>query len=135
MVDEPKIIYMTYKKEIPVLVFDRWLELNKDYNIDFSLDIDCINFLKINFNEYVVDLFKTIPVGMYKADLWRLCKLYMNGGVYSDVDIVPYLNLDTLSKDISFYSSISINHVNIFQVIIYSSLSLCKPTGVAKGVF
>ena len=41
-----KTIFMTYKKKIPDIVFDRWKKLNPDYNIVFSLDNDCINFLK-----------------------------------------------------------------------------------------
>jgi hypothetical protein len=55
---------------------------------------------------------------MYKADLWRLCKLYINGGIYADVDLVPYLNLDSLEKDVTFYSSISIDNASIFQAFI-----------------
>jgi len=110
-----KTIYMTYKKEVPKLVFSRWADLNKEYNIDFSLDNDCINFLKTNFNSYISDLFEKIPQGMYKADLWRLCKLYINSGVYADVDLVPHINIDNLDKDITFYSCLSIVPTTIFQ--------------------
>jgi hypothetical protein len=53
---------------------------------------------------------------MYKADLWRLCKLYIHGGVYADVDLVPHINLEYFDKDVSFYSCISaINRNSIFQ--------------------
>ena len=101
-------IYMTYKKEVPEKVKQRWQDLNPDYNIELSLDNDCIRFLNENFNKYITELFKTIPVGMYKADLWRICKLYKLSGVYADVDLVPYIDIDkTLSRDISFYTSFS----------------------------
>jgi len=106
---------MTYKKEIPELVFKRWKTLNENYRTDFSFDNDCIQFLKENFNDYIVELFKTIPRGMYKADLWRLCKLYVNSGVYADVDLVPYLNIDSLDKNITFYSCLSLWDNSIFQ--------------------
>jgi len=65
-----KTIYMTYKKDIPEIVFNRRKNLNCHYNIDFSLDEDCISFLKTYFNEYIVHLFQTIPRGLNKADLW-----------------------------------------------------------------
>ena len=39
-----KTIYMTYKKNIPNFIFNRWKELNPDYNIEFSMDEDCIIF-------------------------------------------------------------------------------------------
>jgi hypothetical protein len=113
-----KTIYMTYKKNVPDKVFDRWKKLNPDYNIDFSLDDECVNFLKNNFNDYIVNLFKVIKEGMYKADLWRLCKLYIHGGVYADVDLVPYINIDSLDKEVSFYSCISDINNSIFQAFI-----------------
>ena len=110
-----KTIYMTYKKPVPNIVYSRWTALNKDYRIDFSPDADCISFLKTNFNDYVADLFINIPQGMYKADLWRLCKLYINGGVYADVDLVPYINIDKLDKNITFYSCLAYDSRSIFQ--------------------
>jgi len=111
-------IYMTYKKPIPPFVIRRWQLLNPTYKIDFSLDKDCFMFLKKNFNEYVAKLFTTIPIGMYKADLWRLCKLYINSGVYADVDLVPYINIDKLDKNITFYSCVTEHTQTIFQAFI-----------------
>ena len=108
---------MTYKKKVPAKVFNRWKELNPGYEIELSLDHDCYVFLKNNFNDYVANLFRKIPVGMYKADLWRICKLYIDGGVYADVDLVPYINLETLDKNI-FYSCLDINNNGIFQAFI-----------------
>lgn len=112
-----KKIFMTYKKNVPHKVFSRWEMLNPEYEIDFSLDPECISFLeKINVN--LSNLFKEIPVGMFKADLWRLCKLYVNGGVYADVDLVPHLNLNSLDKDVTFYSCMSIFQNSVFQAFI-----------------
>jgi hypothetical protein len=106
---------MTYKKTGPDFVFSRWKLLNDDYDIEFSLDEDCISFIKTHFNKKIADLFKKIPIGMYKADLWRLCKLYINGGVYADVDLIPYININSLDKDVTFYSCLSKDQGSIFQ--------------------
>tara|TARA_B110000971_G_scaffold221756_1_gene270397 strand:- start:202 stop:6702 length:6501 start_codon:yes stop_codon:yes gene_type:complete len=113
-----KTIYMTYYKKIPDFVFKRWTKLNKDFQIDFSLDKECIEFLKNNFNQDIDNLFKTIKVGMFKADLWRLCKLYVNSGVYADIDLVPYLNMDDLEKDVTFYTCLSAHGESCFQAFI-----------------
>lgn len=115
-----KKIYMTYKKSVPDIVFNRWKTLNPDYSIEFSLDSDCISFIEEHFNEHIASLFKSIPVGMYKADLWRLCKLYVHGGVYADVDLVPYLNIDTLDPNVTFYSCLSCVTSSIFQAFMKS---------------
>jgi hypothetical protein len=110
-----KTIYMTYYKNIPDFVFKRWKELNPDYNIEFSLDLDCINFIRSYFNNTVANKFINIKSGMYKADLWRLCMLYIYGGVYADVDLVPYIYLNELNKDVTFYSCLSYCKTTVFQ--------------------
>jgi len=110
-----KTIYMTYKKNVPDFVFSRWKSLNEDYAIEFSLDEDCVSFIEKHFNKHIADLFKKIPIGMYKADLWRLCKLYIHGGVYADVDLIPHININSLDKDITFYSCMSKDQSSVFQ--------------------
>ena len=115
-----KTIYMTYKENIPNKVFSRWKNFTPSYNINFNLDHDCINFLNNHFGSYFSDLFRKIPSGMYKADLWRLCKLYIHGGAYADVDLVPYINIDNLDKCITFYSCLSKDKSSIFQAFIVS---------------
>ena len=142
-----RTIYMTYKKNIPEKVEKRWINYNNDYKIDFSLDNDCLEFLENNFNNKISDLFRKIKDGRYKADLWRLCKLYKNSGIYADVDLVPYLNIDKLDKNITFYSCLSISMKSIFQAFIINFskpkhplllvflLSFCinKPYGCLNG--
>ena len=127
-----KTIYMTYKNKVPELVFNRWKKINPEYKIDFSLDSDCITFLQNHFNDYIVNLFKSIPVGMYKADLWRLCKLYVHGGVYADVDLVPYLDINILDKNITFYSCLDISNTTIFQAFI---VNFSKPKNPLIFIF
>lgn len=127
-----KTIYMTYNKNIPDKVINRWIKYNNDYKIDFSLDKDCLNFLETNFNINIANLFSEINVGMYKADLWRLCKLYKNSGIYADVDLVPYLNIDELDKNITFYSCLAKNKISIFQAFI---VNFSKPNNPLILIF
>ena len=130
--DINKTIYMTYKKPIPEKCINRWTQLNPNYKIDFSLDNDCIQFLKDNFNDYIADLFIKIPLGMHKADLWRLCKLYINSGIYADIDLVPYLNIDSLDKDISFYTCASCYGTGCFQAFL---VNFAKPKSPIIFIF
>ena len=122
-----KTIYMTYKKHVPEKIYSRWIKYNNEYKIDFSLDEDCIDFIETHFNKNVSNLFQSINQGMYKADLWRICKLYINGGVYADVDLVPYLNINNLDKNITFYTCLSINKNSIFQAFIANFSSHKNP--------
>jgi hypothetical protein len=115
----PKIIYFTYKQKVPSYVFNRWKKLNPTYSIDFSLDTECILFLNEHFTKDIANLFKIIPKGMFKADLWRICKLYIHGGIYADVDLVPYVSIDKIIKDkYTFYSCLCAGKRGIFQAFI-----------------
>jgi hypothetical protein len=115
---------MTYKKPVPDIVYNRWKTRNPSYNIEMSLDAECILFLERYINRFVASLFNYIPRGMYKADLWRLCKLYITGGVYADVDLVPHLKIDNLNKDITFYSCLTPRTKSIFQAFM---INFSKP--------
>ena len=120
--DSPTI-YMTYHSLPPESVIRSWLALNPPANIDFSLDADCIAFLAKEFNPNIAELFKYIPRGMYKADLWRLCKLYIHGGIYADIDLVPFRSLEQMTRSHShspsptptFYSCLSLGSPSVFQ--------------------
>lgn len=120
-------IYMTYHSLPPESVIRSWLVLNPRANVEFSLDADCIAFLAKEFNINIAELFKYIPRGMYKADLWRLCKLYIHGGVYADIDLVPFRSLAQITGSVcsptptpspTFYSCLSLGSPSVFQAFI-----------------
>ena len=48
-------------------------------------DDDCREFIKIHYNESVLDAFDRLKPGAFKADLWRCCILYTFGGIYLDI--------------------------------------------------
>lgn len=126
-----KTIYTTYHSRLPPIVLKRWRDLNPEYNIDFSLDVDCVKFLESEFHRNIAELFIYIPRGMYKADLWRLCKLYIHGGVYADIDLIPFVPIsDSITDDPAkrgsgtpgyFYSCLSLSSPSIFQAFMYHS--------------
>jgi len=118
-----KTIYMTYHSQLPPVVTKRWLDLNPEYKIDFSLDADCIQFIDSELSRSIAELFIHIHRGMYKADLWRLCKLYIHGGVYADIDMVPFAPISNITSvpSVTFYSCLSLCDDNIFQALMVHS--------------
>jgi mannosyltransferase OCH1-like enzyme len=52
-------------------------------------DQDCRDFIKNNFEENVLTAYDRLIPGAYKADLWRYCVLYKEGGVYLDIKYLP----------------------------------------------
>jgi mannosyltransferase OCH1-like enzyme len=85
----PLTIYQTwYTKNLPPKMLDT-VELLKRQNPEFKHylydDDECREFIKENFPEEVLNAYNSLIPGAYKADLWRLCILYINGGIYMDI--------------------------------------------------
>jgi mannosyltransferase OCH1-like enzyme len=108
----PKIITLCNKtketKDIPEYIVKNWQILNPDYQVQIYDDIDCKTFLMKNFGSEYVDIFNFIKDGPIKCDFWRCCKLYIDGGVYSDIDVKPVIPIkDFLEKDVEFLTCVS----------------------------
>jgi mannosyltransferase OCH1-like enzyme len=87
----PLNIYLTWGiKQLPEKMqenVDRMRIVNPEFNIQLYDDNDCREFIKNNFLEDILIAFDTLKPGAYKADLWRLCILYINGGIYIDIKL------------------------------------------------
>ena len=88
----PRNIYQTwFTKELPPKMRER-VELLKSQNPRFNHylydDNDCREFIKNNFKSDVVNAYDCLIPGAYKADLWRLCVLFIHGGIYMDIKLI-----------------------------------------------
>ena len=54
-------------------------------NLEYFNDNMCREFIKKEFNSNVLKAYDTIIPTAYKADLFRLCVLYIKGGIYGDL--------------------------------------------------
>ena len=50
---------------------------------------ECESFIETHFEKNVVDAYKQLIPQAYKVDLWRLCVLYIHGGIYLDISFQP----------------------------------------------
>ena len=119
----PKCIYMCYKnKNIPKKVIENWQILNPDYDIKLFDDNDCRMFIHRHFGEKHANIFNSISSGPNKADFWRLCVLYINGGVYTDIDLMPLEPLSYIlqNANINFSTVLGFEKNNIFQAFLAS---------------
>ena len=104
----PKIIYKTgiddYKNihEDVYNVFQETIKLNPEFKIKYYSDKDSRDFIKNNFESEILLTYDKLIPGAYKADLFRYCILYKNGGIYSDLTqrfTMPFNKLIHLEKD------------------------------------
>ena len=88
----PANIFQTWEsKKIPPLMFQNILLIvrnNPKFRYYLFDDNDCQKFIKDNFSEEILNAYNNLIPGAYKADLWRLCVLYINGGIYMDIKLI-----------------------------------------------
>jgi hypothetical protein len=85
----PLNLYLTWgTKQLPPKMqenVNRMRKVNPEFNVYLYDDNDCREFIKNNFPKDILTAYNTLKPGAYKADLWRLCVLYINGGIYADI--------------------------------------------------
>jgi mannosyltransferase OCH1-like enzyme len=122
----PLNIYQTwYTKELPTNMFNNVRKI-KQNNPAFTYylydDNDCHEFIKNNFDSSVLNAFDSLIPGAYKADLWRYCILYINGGIYLDIKYSPYNNFKFINLSEKEHLVLDADNFGI-----YNALMACKP--------
>lgn len=99
----PKKIFQTHKNydlsdELKKLIHNM-IQLNPEFDYVFMDNDECLSFIEENFDRDFVDMYKTLPLDIMRADAWRIAVIYINGGIYSDCDVLGVKNLSQLIKD------------------------------------
>jgi mannosyltransferase OCH1-like enzyme len=101
----PKKVYYTFKNDNLTTDILNIIEHNKkicpDYEFIFYDNNKCDLFIKDNFSNDIYTAYNKINpnLGAMKADFWRYCILYLYGGVYIDIKVKLYQNLDNIIDD------------------------------------
>jgi len=78
----PKVIYFCNKTitESDVMSSNNWKKLNPEYEIRLYDDEMIKSFLLKEYGASYVNIFDYLQEGPIKADFFRICILYKNGG-------------------------------------------------------
>lgn len=133
----PYPLKQNYNPIIPLNIYQTWhtkllppkmaesvnliKKLNPRFNYQLFDDDECREFIKNNFDINVLDAFDRLIPGAYKADLWRYCILYKNGGIYLDIKYRPLNNF-------RFITMTEKEHwvLDADNVAIYNALMVCN---------
>ena len=74
------------------------VRLNPDWKVEFSDDVDVDSYLRKNISGVDYGLIKDSGI-VEKLDLWRLIKLYNEGGLYIDLDRFVNIPLSDIVRD------------------------------------
>ncbi len=88
----PKVVYQTFESNVVAdgmaSAIESWRSSNPEYQHHFFDANDRLEYIKRNFNQDVIDAYLDLIPGAFKADLWRYCVIYNEGGVYVDADMI-----------------------------------------------
>lgn len=103
----PKIIHQSFgSKVIPECLVSAayaWLNLNPDYEYRYYDNGDCRKLIANNFDKDVLEAFDMIIPGAYRCDLWRVCAIYLYGGIYADIKLGAVFPIKNIIDEDSDY--------------------------------
>lgn len=86
----PRILWQTYKSSDPpaaaAACMASWRKYNHNHKFIYMGDLECEEFIEQWFEPEFFEMYKALPVGVMKADVWRVAVVYIYGGIYADVD-------------------------------------------------
>lgn len=104
----PRIIHQTWYESVTKEKYPNMSRLIESFKqsgweYQFYDDESAALFLKMHFPPQVLEAYKSIIPGAFKADLFRYCILLIHGGIYADMDVLLESHLDNLvTNDIGF---------------------------------
>lgn len=86
-----------------------------NYTYRFFDDVSARRMIAEHMEPEVLEAYDLLIPGAYKCDLWRLCVLYVYGGLYVDMRYGACVNFDTVfDKDTDYFvvNDVQIGHVH-----------------------
>ncbi len=128
----PKVIYQSWKTKSLNPLMSKNVEhlksLNPEYEYKLYDDSDCRKFMLDNFGVNYADAFDALIPGAFKCDFWRYAVLYVNGGVYLDMDIEPLYPFREILNDSDQFVSVADQENGIDNITgIYQAFIACRP--------
>ena len=99
----PKTIWQTCKTSLPPLIANRgiatWLDHNPNYTWYYFDDDKCRQFIQDHYDSAFCNMYDSLPLGVMRADVWRVAVVYIYGGIYADIDTCCLQSADTWIDD------------------------------------
>jgi mannosyltransferase OCH1-like enzyme len=100
-----------------------FIELNPEYTYVYFDENDRQEFITNHFDKSVINAYNKVIPGAYKADLFRYCYMYINGGCYFDnkmINRIPIRNLLNENDKIILCDDKTYFYNNVYNAILLS---------------
>jgi hypothetical protein len=105
----------------------KYKQMYKDYEIIIYDNNDIYNIIQKHYPEHLEKI-KKIQIGAILADIFRYLILYLEGGIYADMDTEPIKRIDNLLVDKTYYHNNSNNSSFFIQ-----RTEIKKKSGIKRG--
>jgi len=114
----PNNFFQTWKTDIVDAehfnLLKRYREQNPEFNFIFFDDAQMADYMKRVWGHHPIsEIFAKTQFGAAKADIWRYCMLFDQGGVYLDIDAGLNFKLASIPRDVN--ELISYEHNSILR--------------------
>lgn len=86
----PAHLWQTYRTASPppraAACTASWRRFNPSLTCHYFDDQACLRFIRRWFDKAFADMYESLPIGVMKADVWRVAVVYVHGGIYADID-------------------------------------------------
>jgi len=100
----PKIYHAIDATEKPSRIVLSNAYQNPEYRLNYHNDDSALEYIKTYCGEEVAQAFSCLIPAAYRADIFRFCALYAEGGLYLDADLIPIKSFETLYSPCSSFS-------------------------------
>lgn len=126
----PRKIIQTWKSRTMSVGLDTlcssWRTHNQDYEYQLYDDKECAELI-MNFDFRTYYAYEQLIPGAFKADLWRVCYLYIHGGIYADIDTMCLSNLDNFIDESNFVAAIDLDGGTSAKHYMLNAFIACEP--------
>lgn len=120
----PKRLVQTWYKparELPAFVVKAARAFAPGFVHSYYSDADCIRYLQVNYGDKHAQMFRDLRCGAHKADFFRYCFIYREGGVYMDIDMQPLTTIHRVMERLppgTIVTCIDVEQTGIFQAFL-----------------
>lgn len=93
-----------------------WNQHNPDYGYMYFDDDRCRAEIAL-ISDRSLKAYDLLVPGAFKADLWRVCSLYLHGGIYMDADMTCMTELETTMEDMDIVLCIDISKCTFYNAV------------------
>jgi hypothetical protein len=115
----PSRMFQTFETlVVPVnlkLAMDGWIKMYPHFSHYYYTSLESERFIASHFEPRVLQAYRDLYAGAFKADLWRVCQLYINGGMYVDAKMYSVTSLQPLLDTHDLILAIDINPTMIYN--------------------